>query len=112
VAVRRNIQVPTNADLELATRWKDSTGTPYDVTDALLQIRSTAESTNVLAEATLGNGRVVIDVDNWVRIKIPASALDTLNTQIAVYDLVVTRSDGVKKRLREGQAVITRGVSR
>jgi hypothetical protein len=112
MAGTRHILVRQNEDFILAVRWK--IGDVVQVlTDASFTIRARDEDTNPILAATTTAG-ITIDVDNWVRVIIPVETLELIGVQKpgAVYDIRVTRADGVRKVLLEGKVSFDYGATR
>lgn len=113
MSVKRNIRIDANATYILSVRWLDSAGTPYDLDSAIMQVRS-SETSSVILEASSGNGLITLGTEGWAYVMIPPEAMTGITeTSSGVYDIVVTRSsDSASKRLLEGAAVLSYGVSR
>jgi hypothetical protein len=114
MAGTRHILVRQNEDFIFAVRWKIG-GVVQALSDASFTIRVRDESIAVIIEATVADGRLIIDGDDWVRITIPVEDLELIGSLQpgAVYDIRVTRSpDGVRKVLLEGKVSFDFGATR
>jgi hypothetical protein len=70
-----------------------SWNTPIPLTGytALMQIRETLESTEIIAELSTANNRIVIDPVNFtISIKLPSTITGTFNFDAAVYSMELT----------------------
>ncbi len=118
MTIPRNITIPTNATLKLSVRWYDVTNdVPFLLSDAKFQVRQEENSPDVVLEATVDNGMVIIDDLNnggWATVWVPSSAMSDLSYYGgAVYDFIITRDvDSEQKRAMAGRAVLSRGVTR
>jgi hypothetical protein len=113
MAGTRDILLRQNEDFILAVRWKIG-GLVQAISDASFTVRKSDEDEVIILEATILDGRLGIDIDNWARIMIPLEVLEPLGSQRdAVYDIRVTRtSDGVRKVLLEGKVAFDFGATR
>lgn len=115
MAVKRNIRLAVNADNEFTFRWKDSTGIPYILSDVVMTVKENEATDDVIVEASVDNGYVIIDTDPdvaYAYIVIPKAALAGQTTKKAQYDIIATRQvDGRSLRIYEGDVVISKGIS-
>lgn len=114
MTVNRTLEIPTNADLELAVRWKDTDGVPYLLSDAAMQVRITEDATEALIDASVTGGEITLDLDGWATIVVPRADLLLIDYfGKAVYDVVLWRQeDGRSKRILEGDAILKLGTTR
>ena len=95
--------------------WKDSAGTPIDVTGCTgrMQIRPSVESPTVLAELSSTNDGVAFGGANGiVALHIPAAQTAAFAWRSGVYDLEVAFPDGTVRRLLYGSVVVSPEVTR
>jgi len=108
--------IQQGATYVLTVQYLDSEQVPIDITDydAEMQVRVTAESDEVLVEASVDDGRITIDgVTGTLVITIPASVTEALEAPFnAVYDLKITSPTDVVTRLLEGAVYISPSVTR
>jgi hypothetical protein len=113
--IKRDIVVQQGANFELNIAAKNSDGTAKDLTGytGKMQIRPSVESVTVLMEASTANGRITIDGPNGtVAILVPADVTDPMTWSSGVYDLEVTNGATNVIRLMEGNASLSKGVTR
>ncbi len=89
--------------------------TPADLTGytARMQIRAEVESTAVLIDLTIANGRIEITAAEG-RIDITISAVDTaaMDFDVGVYDLELVSGSGEVMRVVQGKVTLSREVTR
>lgn len=114
MTVSRTLDIPTNADLELAVRWKDTNADPYVLSDAAMQVRITEDAAESLITATVDNGFITLDAEGWATVVVPrATLLEIDYFGKATYDVILWRQlDGRSKRILEGDAILKRGSTR
>lgn len=126
MAPLQNKKLEANSTTYFSVRWKSSAGLPYELDDAVMQVRIEEDDEDVLIEASVDNGRITLDpvtadpdtglmtVGGWCNVAIPPTSTSDIGYYGgAVYDLTVHReSDGHWKRLLEGGIIISRGISR
>lgn len=83
-------------------------------TQIRMQIRPSAESTNIALELSLDNGRLVIESIEAATISILVSASAMLDVAAGsyAYDIVVEQPSGRRVRCVAGTATIIQGVTR
>jgi len=109
-----DITIEQGATFTLSATWKDSAGTPVNITDysARMQVRPNYESEEILvslvspADITLGGAL------GTILATISATATQSLAIQEGVYDLELESAGGVVTRLLQGRATISREVTR
>lgn len=94
--------------------WKDSTGTPIDITgySARMQIRTRKSSTSTLLSIDQDDYISVGTTDGLLEISIPASVTAALDFRGAVYDIEIESPSGTVYRLLEGTAELSKEVTR
>ena len=97
--------------------WEVSEKVPQDLTDytAAMQVRPTAESTEVIISATTANGKLVISAaEGLVTFNIDATETAALSPAQfpAVYDLELTSPTGTVTRLARGAVTLELEVTR
>lgn len=78
---------------------------------ARMQIRPERGSNELLDEYTTENGRLVF-TDQGLMLRMPNSATSKYAFRRAVYDIVVSASDGTMTRIVEGRVIVREGVTR
>jgi len=114
-AARRNIIIEQGATFTYNLIYKDSEGTPVNLTGytARMQVRKNVNSSDTLLDLNTENGAIVLGGSAGT-IDITASATETasINSKIGAYDLEIESSSGVVKRLVEGDVTINPEVTR
>lgn len=113
-AGRYTVQAEQGATLSLSLTWKDSDGTPIDLTgfSARLQVRRSATASgNPLLDATDGNGITLGGSDGTISIEIGADAMSDLPAGDLRYDLELDSGSQVT-RLLEGVFKVSPEVTR
>lgn len=114
IATRQPILIANNAAFDIAARWENEDGDPYELTDAVLQIRIRAGAPDVILEASVDNGLITLaSPDWWAAVLFEESDTAAIETfGFFAYDLVVTRDiDGRTEQLLYGPAVLKQGVT-
>lgn len=109
-----DITIEQGATFQMNLTWKDSTGTPVNLTGytARMQVRENYEAESTLVSLTSTGGDIVLGgVLGTIAITIAASATQSLQLDEAVYDLELVNGTTVT-RLLQGKAVISREVTR
>lgn len=106
----RKIRVETNASFVLEAQWEEGTVT-YPLSDCVFAVK-VLEDGDVLISGSVDDGKITIDGDVATIVIEPGDMADLSFYGAAYYDVVGVRtSDGRSKRLLEGPAIVTRGVS-
>lgn len=112
------IFIVDNEDFSLSARWDDEDGVPYELSDAVFEVRPYLRSATVLLRAVLGDGIDAEASEWWANVRIgrdvvhAAFVANNISRRTARYDLVVERAiDGAAKRLMHGPACLERGVA-
>lgn len=95
--------------------WKDSTGTPVNLTGytARMQVRSSTASPDVLLEMTSTNGKIQITPSTGtVTLVFSAATTAAITWKRGKYDLEMVSSDGTVTRLIEGQISVSQEITR
>jgi hypothetical protein len=95
--------------------WKDSTGSPVNLTGytARMQVRQKYSSTTTLLNFTTENGAIVLGgVLGTIAITGAATVTDDLVGKTGVYDLELVSSGGIVTRLVQGSVYISPEVTR
>lgn len=110
-----DITVEQGATFRFEVTWKDSAGTPVNLTgySARMQVRETYESEDIIISFTSSGGSIALG-GSLGTIVVTGSAIDTAKIPMTtgVYDLELQASNGVVTRLLQGKAMITREVTR
>jgi hypothetical protein len=106
------IQQGDTWSLEIA--WTDDEGLPVDLTGATakMQMRPSAGSEVLVLELSSANGRIVVDPAGKINLLVSAEDTALLPAKSGVYDLEVTRTSGVVKKLIRGSYLVTPEVTR
>lgn len=110
-----DILIEQGSTFSLNIVWKDSEGTPIDITGhtARMQIRKTVKSTDVLASATTENGKIVLGGETGtIDVTIPNSETSDLSIKCGVYDLELESDSGIVTRLIQGSVTVSPEVTR
>lgn len=110
--MKKNLEYKQTETISITARWKDSTGTPFELNKASFQIRDTYGqdlSNPSLFSLDETDG---IELDDFGWAKVLGTVGDTVPAGTYKYDLLVQRaSDSSKKVLLEGDILIKEGVS-
>lgn len=111
---RQDLDVWSNSDLAYSDRWTSSDGTPYILSAARFQFRTTAESADVLLEASEADYIDLDLTDGWANVRVPQAVVEAIDYRgVGRWDLVVTRaSDGVVENIAGGYFRLREGVTR
>lgn len=114
-AAQKDFIIEQGATFERILIWKDSTGTPVDVSaySAKMQIRDCDALDTVLLELSTGNGRIILNT-NPGEIKLLITAVDTsaITFKSGVYDLVLTSTTpAYVKRLLKGVVTLDKWIT-
>jgi hypothetical protein len=104
-AGRYNITVEKGATFRLQLAYKDSTGTPFDLTGwiARMQIRAHQRDTTTLVSLTSGGGGITVGTtDGLITVEIAAAVTAAIVPRTGVYDLEVESPTGFVARVLEG----------
>lgn len=110
-----DITIEAGATFRLAITWKDDAGVPINLTgySARMQVRETYEATDTILSLTSGAGDIVLGGSaGTVIVTVQATTTQKLFHSYAVYDLELEASNGVVTRLLQGNAIISREVTR
>lgn len=114
-----DITIEAGATFRLAITWKDDAGVAINLTgySARMQVRETYEATDTATDPILsltsGAGDIVLGGSaGTVVVTVPAATTQKLFHSYAVYDLELEASNGVVTRLLQGNAIISREVTR
>lgn len=114
-AAQYNLYMEQGATFALSITWKDSSGTPINLTSytARMQVRRTKQSPTIIVEASTTDGRIVLGgALGTITVTIPATVTDDLDFGCGVYDLEVESSGGQVTRLIEGGVSLSKEVTR
>lgn len=117
MTIARTDSMKTNEDFVRSYRWEQTSGDPYLLSDAAIQVRIDEDSETALVDASVGNGKITLDSledGGWANIRVPKADLESIEYfGVAKYDLVLTRDeDGRVKTIAEGDMIIKRGITR
>jgi hypothetical protein len=109
-----DFEISRYAGLRKKFVWRDRTGRPMKLAGcaARMQLRPSPESDVVLLELSTDNGRIHLgDVNGAIELDVDESVTAALSFSSAVYDLLITDSQGNVTRLVEGSVTLA-GVTR
>jgi hypothetical protein len=106
------IQQGDTWSLEIA--WTDDEGQPVDLTGATakMQMRPSAGSAVLVLELSSANGRIAVNPAGKLNLLVSAEDTGLLPVKSGVYDLEVTFTSGVVKKLIRGSYLVTPEVTR
>jgi hypothetical protein len=111
-----DIDIEQGATRTVEMVWKDSLGTPVNLTNyaARMHLRKSLTATGDPLDAlTSQNGRIVVGGSNGkLTLKFPATVTSGYTFATAVYDLEVEALDGTVTRLIQGNIVVSKEVTR
>ncbi|MDI1345257.1 MAG: hypothetical protein PSV22_14315 [Pseudolabrys sp.] len=110
----RDITIDQGATFQKHYRWKDASGTYYNLTGwtARMQVRDKFTSVGFLIELTTENGRIALSSSGDIQLTIAATDTNGLTApKSGVYDLELVSPSGVVTRFSEGTCRITPGVT-
>lgn len=121
-AGRYSITIEQGATFELVATYKNSSGTPVDLTSygARMQIRSTHDSNVTLVSLTTtldsdGSGITITPSSGSLYIRLSAASSSALNFSQGVYDLEIYSGSGNTEyvtRILEGNVKLYKQVTR
>lgn len=113
---RYNLNIDQGATLSVVATWKDSNGTPVNLTGytARLQVRNDFAAGSAVLSLTTENGGIALGgTAGTVTLSAAATATAALSAPyVGVYDLELVSGGGVVTRLLEGTANVTPEVTR
>lgn len=115
MARRYDLKIDQGADFDLTVTWRDSNGTPIDLTGytAALQIRRTVDAPDPpLVDLANGSGITLGGVAGTVDIAVPAADTRDFQPGGGVWDLELTSPGGVVTRLLQGRVKVSPEVTR
>lgn len=114
MAATYNIEIDQGVPFNLFFTWKDSAGTPIDITGytASMQVRAKKTSTAKILDLTSPSDIVLGDAAGTVSVNVTGTNTGLLNFKEAVYDLVLTSGVGVPSRVLEGEVTLSKRVTR
>lgn len=116
VAANHDITIEQGATFQLSLIWKQSTGTPVNLTGytARMQVRRKYTSETPLLSFTTENGAIVLGgAAGTITVTGMATLTDDLPAPApGVYDLELVSPSGIVTRLVQGGAFITPEVTR
>jgi len=109
-----NITIEQGATFIMNATWKDSNGDAINLTGyaARMQIRSDYNSDETLVSLTDSSGITLGGAAGTIEIQIADTVTQTLTSQKGVYDLELISSGGIVTRLLQGDATISREVTK
>lgn len=110
----KDISIDQGATYTLVATWKDSAGSPVDLTGytARMQMREAHNADSALLSLTDGDGITITAAEGKLEISIAAADTAGLPPGRHVYDLEVESAGGEVTRLVEGAAVVRPEVTR
>lgn len=110
-----NFEIEQGTSLEKSVVWKDSTGTPVNLTGftARLQVRENADSDEVLLELSTANSKIVI-TPLLGKSTLKFSPVDTSGSSWTKgkYDLELTSPAGAVTRIIKGKVTLSKEITR
>lgn len=110
------LQIEQGATFDTTLTWKDSAGTPINLTgySARAQVRSMHTSATPIVDMTVGNGRLTLGgAAGTIRILLSDADTAALPAPFdGVWDLELESGAGVTTRLLEGSATVSPEVTR
>lgn len=114
-AGRRDITIEQGATFTYNLIWKDSDGSPIDLTGytARMQVRKNYNTSDTLLDLTTENGAITLG-GSLGTIAVVGAADDTsaIDARTGVYDLELVSAGGTVTRLIEGKVTINPEVTR
>lgn len=110
-----NITCDQGATFKRTITWTNQAKVPFNLTNftARMQVRSTAESSNVELELTTANSRIVLGgAAGTIQLTVPAVTTAALTPGLYVYDLELVSGGGEVTRLIEGNFNVKAEVTR
>ena len=114
-AATYDFQIEQGATLLKPIVWKDSSGTPINLTGytAKMQVRSSVTSPTVLLELSTANNRLTINPSTGtVTMIFSATTTAAITWSRGKYDLELTSYDGTVTRLLEGEITVSKEITR
>lgn len=113
MAATYNFTIEQGATLIRRFVWRDKNQQPINLIGctAKMQLRESYDKTPILSLTTEGGGIVIGGADGTVLIKIEATATAQLSFTEALYDLIITDTEGSVTRLAQGKIKLSRGVT-
>jgi hypothetical protein len=113
--LRLNIAFKKGRNFALVIQARNSDKTVMDLSGytGKMQVRPTADSSTILAEASSTNGRLTINGPTGIiSVLIPADVTEAMSWESGVYDLEVTNGATNIKDVAEGFASLSKEVTR
>lgn len=114
-AAVHNITIEQGATFQMNLLWKNSTGTPINLTGytARMQVRQKYSSPTTLLSFSTSDGSIVLGgVLGTIAITGAATVTDDLVGKTGVYDLELVSAGGIVTRLVQGSVYISPEVTR
>lgn len=114
-AATHNIVIEQGATFRLNLLWKDSAGSPVNLTGytARMQVRRRYNDPDILLNFTTENGAIVLGgAAGTIQVTGLATVTDDIPAKPSVYDLELVSGSGFVTRLIEGSVTITPEVTR
>ena len=95
--------------------WKDSAGSPVNLTgySAKMQIRKSASNVDVIADLSTVNAGVTLGGSaGTIQLDLTATQTSAITAKTGVYDLELTSANGTVTRFLSGAVEISREVTR
>lgn len=109
-----DLETEQGSDLRYSIVYKESTGTPVNITGATakMQVRKWGSDSNASIQLTQANGLTLGTTDGVVAIQIPGAATAKLPAGTYRYDLILTTSAGIVDNIMYGKFIVAQGVTR
>ncbi len=114
MAAKLNLKIEQGATFQALYTWKDSTGTPVNLTGwtARMQIRPSVKSATIYLELTTENTYITLGgTAGTISIDVPASITEDITWECGEYDLELVNGTFVK-RLLEGNVTVKKEITR
>lgn len=114
MAGQKNWEVDQNATFTFVIEYKDSNGSPINLTgaSAKLQVRDTKGGSKLAFTLTSPAGGITIDAPNGkLTVRMTPTQTNKLFYPKSSYDLMLTDSNAVKTKLIEGFLTLSRSVT-
>lgn len=114
-AATYNFEIEQGSTLLKPIVWKDGTGTPMNLAgySARMQVRKSAQSSDVLLELSTQNGKISISPSTGtITLIFSATTTAAINWSRGKYDLELTSSGGDVTRLIEGEINVSKEITR
>lgn len=108
-----NLCLPQGQTWDISFRWS-ADGTPVDLStySARMQLRASAEAASPVASLTTANGQISLTSTGGIQLNLSATSTSAITAAVYLYDLELVSSSGNVRRLMEGNAKVSREITR